>query len=286
MNDTSPADTHPVIVTITGPSGSGKTVLSKLLEDTGMRALVSTTTRAPRQGEEDGKDYHFIDRATFAESVEHGRFIENVEYNGVLYGVSVDEAEKAFSAGQPAVLVAEPHGVAQIADYAHGRGWSVLKVFVDNPEAILVGRLFNRLLLDVGLTLPGAADRPHESFKPFIDQALALSSSLPDYRAQLADVMDRFVLDQSARGAGIPSADRTKRIAAAAQRLSNFGFEQQNWVEPARAGRVPYDIITDLFDQSVQQAVVDRVLGQVVELQEKGEPNPAVVATARRGRHP
>ena len=116
---------HHVIVTITGPSGSGKTVLSKMLSDT-FEPLVSTTTRAPRQGEVEGVDYYFVDEATFQDHLDKGLLMENVNYNGVMYGVSVAEANRAFSLGRPAVLVAEPHGVEQITKFCQENGWSIL----------------------------------------------------------------------------------------------------------------------------------------------------------------
>lgn len=293
--NTPTADTSktPVIVTITGPSGSGKTVLSNLLAGEGMRPLVSTTTRAPRAGEVDGKHYHFISKDRFAEELASGRFIENVEYNNTLYGVSVCEAEAAFSQGVPAVLVAEPHGVQQITDYAHTRGWHVLRVFVDNPEDILIGRLFNRLLQDMGRGLPGPADVPHESFRPFLDRAVELTHremSDEDARVEFAGLLNDFLSSESIPTLPSSEAKPTagevdKRLSAAVSRLANFKFEQVNWVNPAREDASLYEVVTDSFDSSVQDRVVSEIMDKVHTLEQR-TLTPDEAAPVRRRAHP
>lgn len=251
--------THPIIVTITGPSGSGKTVLSNLLKDEGLIPLVSTTTRAPRQGETDGVDYHFVSREQFNDDLQSGKFIENVEYNGVLYGVSVEEAQRAFSAGKPAVLVAEPHGVEQIAEFAHAKGWNVLRVFVDNPEVILLGRLLNRLLMDV--TGQSVADTDLQQFAPWVDQLQTTARHAP---ASLPNVLTEFLNATATTAERAPDAQ--KRIEAAAHRLKSFQFEQDNWVIPARTGAAKYEFITASFDQSVQDQVLQQIIARVEQM--------------------
>uniref|UniRef100_V5GYE3 Putative purine nucleotide metabolic process n=1 Tax=Ixodes ricinus TaxID=34613 RepID=V5GYE3_IXORI len=74
---------------ICGPSGSGKsTLLKKLLKDFGdyFALSVSHTTRKPRPGEVNGKDYHFISRDEMEQAIEAGEFIEYTEFSGNLYG--------------------------------------------------------------------------------------------------------------------------------------------------------------------------------------------------------
>ncbi len=139
----------PIIVTITGPSSAGKTVLSKALEQSGFEPLVSTTTRAPRAGEVDGRDYHFVSKEKFLELLNTGGLIENVEYDSNYYGVQAAVAERAFQQGKPAVLVAEPHGCQQIHEFCSERGWTALRVFVNNPIPVLIDRMLKRFFEDV-----------------------------------------------------------------------------------------------------------------------------------------
>lgn len=77
---------------IVGKGGSGKDYLRKKLEDRGFKYCVSHTTRPPRKGEEDGKDYHFIsvDSAT-KNYIETGMFYEHVVFNEWIYGTSIEE---------------------------------------------------------------------------------------------------------------------------------------------------------------------------------------------------
>jgi guanylate kinase len=139
-----------LIITVTGPSSSGKTVLSNMLKEKGdMVPLISTTTRQPRKNEVDGVDYHFVSENKFKELMNNGGLIEHVTYDNNWYGVSVEEAQRAFSMGKTALLVAEPEGSKQIQEYAKKLGWKTLKVFLFNPKEVLIERMLERFFLDV-----------------------------------------------------------------------------------------------------------------------------------------
>jgi guanylate kinase len=86
-----------LLVILSSPSGAGKTTLTRMLLDrcTELRFSVSHTTRAPRDNEVDGRDYHFVDRARFIELVAHGTFLEWAEVHGNLYGTSMAEIDHA-----------------------------------------------------------------------------------------------------------------------------------------------------------------------------------------------
>jgi len=138
----------PLIVTLTGPSGTGKSYLAKSLVDQGFTEIVSTTTRPPRAGEVEGVHYYFVDEATFLHKKEQGMFVETIclgePGKQSHYGVLAEEIIKAASSGKPVVVVAEPHGVAQIHDYAQHQGWHVERVFLNNDPHRLVTRILNR----------------------------------------------------------------------------------------------------------------------------------------------
>ena len=84
-------------IVVSAPSGTGKsTVLARVLEETaGLRFSVSHTTRPPRSGEQDGVDYHFVERREFERLAEAGGFLEWAEVHGELYGTSLAECERA-----------------------------------------------------------------------------------------------------------------------------------------------------------------------------------------------
>ncbi len=104
------------LVVISGPSGVGKsTVVHAVLErEPGLRFSVSATTRAPRQGEQDGVDYHFVTRAEFEKLRGRGGLIEHAEVFGELYGTPVAQLEAARQAGQMLLLEIDVQGGMQI----------------------------------------------------------------------------------------------------------------------------------------------------------------------------
>ena len=103
------------MVVISGPSGSGKsTICRKLLEDPRVVFSVSATTRRRRQGEVDGRDYHFLSREEFKSKVERGEFIEHAEVYGNMYGTLRAPMQKALSEGKLCLLEIDVQGANQL----------------------------------------------------------------------------------------------------------------------------------------------------------------------------
>jgi guanylate kinase len=104
------------VFVITGPSGVGKgTLIRGLMERLGgLELSVSATTRAPRAGERDGVDYHFLTREEFDRRVAQGEFVEHADYAGRSYGTLRCELEDRVSAGVPVVLEIEVQGARQV----------------------------------------------------------------------------------------------------------------------------------------------------------------------------
>lgn len=97
---------------LVGASASGKTEIAKILiKDYGYEKMVTTTSRAPRDGEVDGVDYHFISRKRFEQRILHERFLEYVQYNDNFYGTPKDGADKNK------VLIVEPEGANKIYEH-------------------------------------------------------------------------------------------------------------------------------------------------------------------------
>lgn len=104
------------VFVITGPSGVGKgTLIRELLESVpGLELSVSATTRGPRAGEEDGRDYHFLTREEFAERADRNDFLEHAAYSGNRYGTLRSEVERRLAAGASVVLEIEVQGARQV----------------------------------------------------------------------------------------------------------------------------------------------------------------------------
>jgi guanylate kinase len=90
-------------------------VLRRVLREVpGLRFSVSHTTRAPRAGERDGVEYHFVDRAGFERLKREGRMLEWAEVHGELYGTERAELERAATAGVDLLLDLDVQGAAQV----------------------------------------------------------------------------------------------------------------------------------------------------------------------------
>jgi guanylate kinase len=131
------------VFVITGPSGVGKgTLIRGLRERVPELALsVSATTRAPRPGEHDGVDYHFLTPEEFEARVHSGDFVEHATYSGNRYGTLRSELERHLARGVPVVLEIEVQGARQIREAMP----SAVAVFIAPPSddalrARLVGR--------------------------------------------------------------------------------------------------------------------------------------------------
>lgn len=133
----------PFLLVLSSPSGGGKTTIARQLlmarEDLGYS--VSATTRARRQSEVDGADYHFLTRDEFLRREAAGEFLETATYGGELYGTLRAEIDRLFAAGKTVVLDIEIKGARQI----RAQMPDAVEVFVLPPSAaVLVGRLTGR----------------------------------------------------------------------------------------------------------------------------------------------
>jgi len=101
---------------ISAPSGAGKTSLVHALLDINpqIELSVSYTTRQPRPGERDGKDYHFVGRENFVAMMQRGEFLESAEVYGNLYGTSQAWIGKAIGEGRDILLEIDWQGAAQV----------------------------------------------------------------------------------------------------------------------------------------------------------------------------
>lgn len=101
---------------VAAPSGAGKTTLVRLLleNDPGIRLSISYTTRAPRAGEEDGREYHFVGVPDFLAKIGTGDFLEWAEVHGNYYGTSKTWIEAEMAAGRDVLLEIDWQGAQQV----------------------------------------------------------------------------------------------------------------------------------------------------------------------------
>jgi guanylate kinase len=104
------------VFVITGPSGVGKGTLIRRLRELlpELELSISATTRAPREGESDGVDYHFLDRDEFARRADANEFLEHAAYSGNRYGTLRSEVESRLAEGRSVLLEIEVQGARQV----------------------------------------------------------------------------------------------------------------------------------------------------------------------------
>ncbi len=187
-----------VVVVVSGPSGVGKTtVAEKLVEEGICERIVTTTTRTPSAGENDGVDYDFISKKDFLRKVDKGWFLEYAEVYGNYYGTPLSKVQHCLHEGKAALLLIDVQGARQV----RRAGLPALYIFLAPPdEQTLQNRLYNR-------------KRDAQQ-----DMDLRLSISREELKAK--DEYDHVVVNDDLTGAvqqihGLIQAERHKRSGQA-----------------------------------------------------------------------
>ena len=117
---------------VSAPSGAGKhTVLKRTLaKDPGLTYSISATTRKPRAGEQDGREYYFLDRPAFEKRAAAGEFAEWAEVHGNLYGTLRSELDRIVASGKDALLELDVQGMRNVKRM----GIDAVTVFIMAPS--------------------------------------------------------------------------------------------------------------------------------------------------------
>ncbi len=120
---------------VSAPSGAGKSSLvsAALAEDKGLALSVSYTTRPPRAGEVNGREYYFVDRKTFDSMLERGEFLESAEVHGNRYGTSQKWIAEARAKGLDILLEIDWQGAQQVRKVFP----DVVSIFILPPPPVL-----------------------------------------------------------------------------------------------------------------------------------------------------
>ena len=178
-----------LIIVISAPSGTGKgTVIQKLRELRSFSFSVSHTTRAPREGEVDGVNYHYVSRAEFEALVEQGKMVETTVYSGNCYGTSFAAIEDVISRGEDVLLEIEVEG-----------GRNIREKF---PEAVEI-YLLPPSLAELEQRLRGRCTETEEVIRTRLDRA---REELAEVSAQ-SEVYDYYVVNRQVDEAAQTIAD-------------------------------------------------------------------------------
>lgn len=107
-----------LLIVLSGPSGSGKNTVCDMAKEVmpNIWESVSMTSRKPRKGEVDGKDYYFVSEEKFEKNIEEGKMLEHAKFAGNYYGTPRESVQKQLDAGKDVLLVIEIQGALQIKE--------------------------------------------------------------------------------------------------------------------------------------------------------------------------
>lgn len=166
----SPAVVSPLLILISAPSGGGKTTLCQqlLASCPAMTRAITCTTREPRPGEQDGRDYYFLDAASFLKRLQAGNFLEHATVYGHSYGTLKSEVLGKLREGRDVLLNVDVQGAATIRAKAQ-----------EDPE-------LKQALVSVFLTPPSLAVLEERLRRRGTDSAAVIQKRLSVARQELA----------------------------------------------------------------------------------------------------
>jgi guanylate kinase len=124
-----------ILFVISAPSGTGKTTLLRKVMDRlpGLSFSVSHTTRPPRPGEKNGRDYHFVVKTDFLAMIDQGQFLEYAEVHGNLYGTSWGAIDQQRKAGSDVILDIDVQGASILR---RSRQLAATHIFISPPSIL------------------------------------------------------------------------------------------------------------------------------------------------------
>lgn len=179
-----------LLLILSSPSGAGKSTLTKMLMawDATMRFSVSATTRAPRPGEQDGREYYFRSRAEFEAMVAGGDMLEHAEVFGNFYGTPKGPVEAAMKEGRDTVFDIDWQGGQQIRSSSLGR--DVVSIFILPPSIIELDRRLRARAQDSAEVIAGRMAKSRDEISHWAEYDYVLvNDDLDQTFAQLKDIL-------------------------------------------------------------------------------------------------
>lgn len=191
----------PTLVTITAPTCSGKTYLMNRLMEMGYPQIVSTTTRAPREGEVNGVDYWFIKREESRALEINGDYAELIEFRGNFYGTTHAELNRKIYGDMPPLLILETKGLSAYEKICLDNEWNIFKIYVTTPEPVRIQRLNQRTAEDIR----AAVKKFHDEH---VDTCWGLTVQFDHHKNVEQDVINKIIETHTSRLLSITGDER------------------------------------------------------------------------------
>jgi guanylate kinase len=187
-----------LLVVVSAPSGAGKTSLCEWVVTAvpGVAHSVSFTTRPPRPDEQDGRDYHFVDEATFRSMAARGEFAEWAVVHGHLYGTSQALLQRHFAAGLDVILDIDTQG----ADILRRKYADGIFVFVVPPSWAVLEERLRRRKSDPEADIQRRLLRAREEVKRYPDYQYVI---INDDFARAAEALKAIILAERRRSSRV-----------------------------------------------------------------------------------
>lgn len=159
-----------LLIVLSGPSGVGKgTILKKFVNDPSLKLAfsISMTTRAKREGEEEGVNYYYVTKERFQEAIDNGELLEHAEFVGNCYGTPLKEVERLRNEGKNVLLEIEVQGAQQVMAKAK----DALTIFIVPPS-----------MEELEKRIRGRATEPEEIIQERIAKAAREMELIGNYR--------------------------------------------------------------------------------------------------------
>jgi len=190
---------------VAAPSGAGKTTLVRLLleQETAVGLSISYTTRGPRPGEANGREYHFVDTAQFRAMIERGEFLEWAEVHGNFYGTSKKWIADRLAAGGDVLLEIDWQGAQQVRKlFPQAIGVFILPPSMEELERRLTGRGTDAAEVIARRLAAAQAEMRHVGEFDYVIINNELEEALVDLRAVVRASRLKFAV-QNARHAAL-----------------------------------------------------------------------------------
>lgn len=166
-----------LLIILSSPSGAGKSTLARRLRewDPTIRFSISATTRPPRPGEEDGREYYFRDRDTFEKMVENREMLEHAEVFGNLYGSPKKPVVEALKKGIDVLFDIDWQGGQQIRNSL--RAEDTVSIFVLPPSIAELERRLKARAQDEGAVIEARMDRSRDEISHWAEYDYVMINS-------------------------------------------------------------------------------------------------------------
>jgi guanylate kinase len=198
-----------LMLVLSSPSGAGKTTIARMLleRDPALSMSVSSTTRPIRPGEEDGRDYHFVDPTEFNLMINRQEFLEHAKVYGNYYGTSRSAVEGALAGGSDVIFDIDWQGAQQLSQVAGG---DLVRVFILPPSTEELDRRLHTRAQDSDVVVASRMTKAADEMSHWAEYDFIVINE--DVEKSVAQVQAILTAERSRRKRQVGLSEFVKRL--------------------------------------------------------------------------